>query len=152
METHRIADQLKRSVEGPAWHGPSVMEIVRDITASEAFARPIPAAHSTWEILLHVSAWEREALRTLDGRPYTVLAGEADWPPVSEASGAAWNDVLRAFLQDHERLVSAIRALPDDKLEEAIPGTEFTFYFLLHGVVQHNLYHAGQIAMLKKAL
>jgi len=148
METKRLASQLRRSYEGPAWHGPSLRELLGGVTSEQAAAKPVPGAHSIWELVLHVTAWEREALEAVEGRKYETLAGDKDWPPVDGNWQAALDDLESAA----RGLVTAVRAMPEEKLNESVQGTEYNFYFLLHGVVQHNLYHAGQIALLKRAL
>ncbi len=147
METRRLASQLRRSYEGQAWHGPSLRELLDGVTSEQAAAKPVSGAHSIWELVLHVTAWEREALAVLEGKKYETLAGAKDWPPVSEP----WQTTLDALEAVTHALVTAIRAMPEEKLNESAGGAEYNFYFLLHGVVQHNLYHAGQIAILKRA-
>lgn len=151
-ETSRIADQLSRAFSGEAWHGDSLLEILEGISAAQAAARPVPEAHSIWELVLHITAWDRTVQRRFDG---TVLELEdADnFPEVQDASDAAWQKALGELRQAHQALIDAVRAMPDEKLQEMVPGKEgahYTFYYMLHGVVQHELYHAGQIALLKK--
>jgi uncharacterized damage-inducible protein DinB len=148
METKLLASQLRRSYEGQAWHGPCLRELLEGVTSEQAAAKPISGAHSIWELVLHVTAWERAALAFLEGKKYETLAGEKDWPPVRET----WQAALDALGCASHALVAAIRAIPEEKLNESAGGAEYNFYFLLHGVVQHNLYHAGQIALLKRAL
>jgi uncharacterized damage-inducible protein DinB len=147
-ETRRIAGQLRRSLTGPAWHGPSLLEILSDVSADEASARPLAAAHSIGELVTHVTAWINEAHDRLDG-PVVELHGEADWPPPRD-----WKDDVAALSQSASRLASRIEAMADDdlKLKLRSAGQEYPRYVLLHGVIQHNLYHAGQMALLKKAL
>jgi uncharacterized damage-inducible protein DinB len=151
METKRIASQLRRSYEGEAWHGPSLRELLEDVTAERAAAKPLAGAHSIWELVLHIDAWERAALAVVGGSRFDVLAGDADWPPPRETSAEAWQGALDRLESTTRELVAVIRAMDDARLEELAGGREFNLYFLLHGVVQHNLYHAGQIALLKKA-
>lgn len=150
METKRLADQLRRSYEGEAWHGPALRELLDGVTADRAAAKPISGAHSIWELVLHVEAWEREALLVIGGKTFEMLDGDADWPPVRETTAEAWRAALERLESTTRELVAAIRGMDDAKLNESAGGREFNFYFLLHGVVQHNLYHAGQIALLKK--
>lgn len=150
METKRIADQLRRSYEGKAWHGPSLRELLEGVTAEKAAAKPANGAHSIWELVLHVWSWERAAISFLAGQPYEVLSGDKDWPPVGPVSPEAWRVTLEDLESTTRELVSAIRNMPMDKLNDSAGGAEYSFYFLLHGVVQHNLYHAGQIAILKR--
>ncbi|HLK19342.1 MAG TPA: DinB family protein [Bryobacteraceae bacterium] len=148
METKRLASQLRRSYEGQAWHGPSLQELLRDVTAEQASAKPIPGAHSIFELVLHITAWAREALAVVEGKKYETLKGEADWP----SAGGTWQAALDDLGSVTKGLVAAVREMPDEKLNEPAGGAEYNFYFLLHGLTQHNLYHAGQIAILKRAL
>ena len=151
MEARRLASQMRRSYEGQAWHGPALRELLDGVSAEQAAAKPIPGAHSIWELVLHIEAWVREPLLTLQGKTYVLHAGEDDWPPVRETTPEAWQAAQAQLESTARQLVEAVRATDDAKLNELVGGREYTFYFLLHGVVQHNLYHAGQIALLKKA-
>ena len=150
-EATRIADQLRRAFEGDAWHGDSVFQILEGVTAAQA-ARPIKSGHSIWELVLHIAAWDRAVLRRMGGVAATVSDAE-NFPPVRDASEAAWGKALAEMRRVHEELVAAVAAQPDSRLYEMVPGKQgahYTFYYMLHGVVQHELYHAGQIALLKK--
>jgi uncharacterized damage-inducible protein DinB len=151
-EAERIADQLRRAMQGEAWHGPSLREILAGVTAAQAAARPIAAAHSIWELVNHITAWEGIVLRRMGGEAVKNVSSEIDWPPVGEKSEAAWQQALAALEASNHRLCDAIAKLPDKRLRERVPGKQDSFYGELHGIVQHDLYHAGQIALLKKAL
>ena len=151
-ESTRIADQLRRAFEGEAWHGDPVMEILSGVTAAQAAARPIKGAHSIWELVLHIAAWDGAVMRRLGGAA-VELSGADNFPPVTDAGEAAWRGAVARARLIHEELVAAVAALQDSRLEEMVPGKAeafHTFYYELHGVVQHELYHAGQIALLKK--
>src|SRR5260221_5501868 len=151
-EAARIADQLRRAFEGEAWHGDSVFEILKGVTAAQAAARPIKSAHTIWELVLHIAAWDGAVLRRMGGVAVTLSDAE-NFPPVMDASDGAWRTALAQARQVHEGLVAARAALPDSRLYETVPGKEgahHTFYYRLHGLVQHRLIHAGQIALLKK--
>ncbi|HEX8354971.1 MAG TPA: DinB family protein [Pyrinomonadaceae bacterium] len=151
-EVARIGSQLKRASEGGAWHGPALLELLADVPAAQAASRPLAGAHGIWEIALHVAAWQGFATRALEGEPMpsNLPAGE-DWPPVTDASEGAWRAAVANLREVNKRLRDAVRRLSDEDLEKIVGGREYTVYFLLHGVVQHGLYHAGQIALLKKA-
>lgn len=151
-EAERIAKQLKRAHEGHAWHGPSLKELLGGVTAAEAAARPVEGAHSIWELVLHVEAWERAALRRLGGDPAQIFNTEEDWSSVNASDEGAWNDALRRLSETTVALREAIAKLEDAQLDEPIYPQMSSRYVTLHGVVQHTLYHAGQIALLKKAL
>ena len=151
-EAARIADQLRRAFNGDAWHGDSVLEILKGITPAQASARPLKRAHSIWELVLHIAAWDGAVLRRLGGTALE-LSGQENFPAVTDASDAAWRKTMAEGRRVHEELVKAVAALPDSRLDQMVPGKEgahYTFYYMLHGVVQHEVYHAGQIALLKK--
>ncbi|MFN2493983.1 MAG: DinB family protein [Pyrinomonadaceae bacterium] len=150
-ETERIADQLKRAFEGEAWHGPSVMELVGNITVEQASARPFPSSHSIWEIVLHIAAWERACLRRLHG-DRAQLSADEDWPLVVNAQDGGWQQSKLDLQTAEDELCDAISRLHDSRLDQPIIKRMSTVYVTLHGVVQHSLYHAGQIALLKKII
>jgi uncharacterized damage-inducible protein DinB len=151
-ETARIADQLRRAFDGEAWHGDSVLEILSGVTAAQAAARPIAHAHTIWGLTLHIAAWDDAVLRRMGGAAVELSDAE-NFPRVTDANDAAWSAALAQLRRVHEQLIAAVVAFPDSRLNDIVPGKEgshYTFYYMLHGVVQHELYHAGQIALLKK--
>lgn len=153
-ETDRIRDQFERAFDGHAWHGPPVLAVLEGVTAAQAAAHPIPGAHSIWELTLHIAAWEDACRRRLGGDPAQLTDSE-DWRPITDTSEAAWERTKQELSDTHQRLLNAIAAVDDSRLDQPIvPSVESSssVYVTLHGVVQHDLYHAGQIAMLKKAI
>lgn len=154
-EVDRIRDQFRRAFDGEAWHGPAVLALLEGVTAQQAAAHPIPGAHSIWELTLHIAAWERAILRRLNGDP-AQLSDEEDWRPINDTSDTAWENTKQHLIDTHRELLDAIAKLDESRLNEPIitnASTPFsTVYVTLHGGVQHDLYHAGQIAIVKKAL
>jgi uncharacterized damage-inducible protein DinB len=126
------------------------MELLEDVDAATAAAKPLPKVHSIWELVLHVAVWDGAALRRLGGEKFQPT-GLANFPLVSAATGAAWRKTIAETKRTHEKLVKTVAALPYSRLGDRVPGKRYDFYHMLHGVVQHELYHAGQIAILKKA-
>ena len=145
-----IADQLRRAFEGDAWHGPALLELLDDVDAAMAAAKPLPDVHSIWELVLHIEVWDRAAIVRLQGKQ-TQPEGDLNFPPVVEHTKEAWHAAVTSVERTHDELVKAVEALPESRLFDTIPGKPYDFYHNLHGVVQHELYHAGQIALLKKA-
>jgi uncharacterized damage-inducible protein DinB len=148
-EPTRIADQLRRAFEGDAWHGPALLELLQDVDAATAAAKPLPDVHSIWELVLHIAAWDNAARRRLACEKFQP-EGLANFPRVPKPTEAAWRKAVAHAKRAHETLVKAVAALPESRLRERVPGKKYDFYHMLHGVVQHELYHAGQIAILKK--
>jgi uncharacterized damage-inducible protein DinB len=149
-ERDRILDQLERAFEGDAWHGPSVREALEGVTWQKALLKPIPKAHSIWEIVLHMTAWEDIVRRRLEGES-PKITDEENWPQIRDESAAGWARALDALRAGHARLRSTASSITDDLLDLPPPtGKTSTRYVLLHGIIQHDLYHAGQIAILRK--
>ena len=152
-EVERILDQLKRAYEGEAWHGPSIQQVLEGITAAQARARPLRNTHSIWELVHHIAVWEDVGRRRLEGDPAEVpISSPADWPPAADTSETAWEQAKAALARGHQALVEAIERVADSRLDEPVLTGKSTVYVTLHGVIQHDLYHAGQMALLKKAV
>jgi len=145
-----LAEQLRRAFAGNAWHGPALLELLQDVNAPTAAARPLPGMHSIWELVLHIAAWDAAACRRLAGEKCQPT-GAANFPPVPKPTAAAWRKAVAHARRTHDQLVKTVAALPESSLRDRVPGKRYDFYFMLHGVAQHELYHAGQIAILKKA-
>ncbi len=108
-------------------------------------------AHCIWEIVLHLAAWEKAVRRRLAGE-VVELSKDEDWPPINDTSQMAWKNALTILENGHKQLRETILRLADAQLKDVVPGESYSVYFMLHGVIQHDLYHAGQIALLRKGL
>ena len=150
-ESAGIADQLQRAFYGSAWHGPAVMELLEDVDAAMAVAKPIRNVHSIWELLLHVTVWDAAALTRLGGSKCQPT-GDANFPPVAKGEALEWRRAIADAKLTHDRLVKTVKTLSSERLRDRVPGKRYDFYHMLHGIAQHELYHAGQIAILKKAV
>jgi len=150
-EVERIVDQLSRAFEGEAWHGPSLMKILEDVSASQASSRAFSEAHNIWELVHHIAAWERAGTRRLSGDPAN-LTDDEDWPAVSDTSEIAWQQTKEMLRAVHIEFQNAVSTLDESRLDQLLVSGPATVYGTLHGVIQHTLYHAGQIAILKKAI
>ena len=151
-EIERLETQLRRMLEGEAWHGPSVLEALQDVTPELACFHPVAGAHSIWEIVLHLAGTYRLVLRRIQGND-SPLTSEEDWPSVPPPTASNWQDAIRSLRQLHEELRQAVRAFRPQRLDEPLVASPpYTAYTQFIGITQHDAYHAGQIAMLKKAL
>jgi uncharacterized damage-inducible protein DinB len=151
-ETARLADQIRRAFKGDAWHGDSVLQLLADVDGKTAAARPIKTAHTIWELVLHIAAWD-DAVRRRAGGTRVSLSDQQNFPPVVETSEAAWRKSLEHLKHTHDALVKTVAGFPDSRLGERVPGkkaTYHTYFYMFSGIVQHELYHAGQIALLSK--
>ena len=152
-EATTISAMLKSVAHGPAWHGPSVLEVLADVTADQAASKPISGARSVWETLLHMTAWQDHVMNVVNGADGAGLEGEDDWPPVSARAGDEdWETAKRHFEGTGQEIRELIMHFDDPQMHETVKGRDFPTKVMLHGIVHHNLYHLGQIALLKKAL
>ena len=119
------------------------------MTAEQAAARPLANAHSIWELTLHVAAWEGVMIRRLAGLR-TDEPEEGDFPAVTDASEEAWRLSLTRLDERHRRLIESVATLTDERLREIVPRKDYTVEYMLRGLTSHQIYHAGQIALLKK--
>ena len=149
-EISRLIDQLERAYAGDAWLGMPVRELLSGVDAGSAAAHPIAGAHSIWELVSHITYWLDAAARRLGGEAVDPRHDE-DWPATPQPTAAEWTSTLAALQASHERLLAAVRRLDERALDGPVPGHAYTRYVLLHGVLQHTLYHAGQIGLLKRA-
>ena len=151
-QTVLLADQIRRAFEGEAWHGDALLELLKDVDATAAIAKPIPNAHSIWEILLHIAAWDGAVLRRIAGTTVN-LSDQENFPDIGDSSRAAWKKAVDSVRKTHDELVKAVAAFPDARLTEQVPGKSqayYDYYYMFSGIAQHEVYHTGQIAMLKK--
>jgi uncharacterized damage-inducible protein DinB len=152
-QTARLADQIQRAYYGEAWHGDPIQDILTGVNAEVAAVHPFRNAHSIWEIVLHMAAWDDAVRRRTTGQTVN-LTDKENFPPIPDKGEAAWRAAMDHLKKTHDELVKAVSGFPDDRLQEQVPGKRepyYNYYYMFSGIVQHELYHAGQIVMLKKA-
>jgi uncharacterized damage-inducible protein DinB len=123
------------------------MEALSGVGEEVAKGRRIPDTHTIWELVLHIGAWMRIARERLSATKTRDYTEEENWPAMT----GSWQDAVSMLGREVDELEKAILAFPDARLDDPAPASEpQTFYVLLHGVMQHAAYHAGQIVLLKK--
>lgn len=143
-EINGIIELLKRTFEGPAWHGPSLMEVIEKIDPDMPAETP-GRHHSPVELLNHIIFWREGALKMLRGEEVNA---ELDWKSSTQANGPEWQKMISRLKESQAELITEAGKLPIEKLNENLPGKDFSYYVLLHGVIQHDIYHAGQIKLI----
>ena len=149
-EIQTIIDDLKNIHDGDAWHGLSLKEILSGVTAEQAAAKQMANAHSIWELTMHIAGWEGVFMRRLAGAQINEPE-EGDFPVVTGVSEESWRRTLDRFDETHLSLIESVAALTDERLREIVPGKDYTVGYMLRGLMRHHVYHAGQIALLKKS-
>jgi hypothetical protein len=154
-ECNRIAYQLASTINGEAWYGESLREILAGVTAEQAKVHPVANAHSTWELIVHLEAWVDFAQGAVGGTPippWPAMPKELDWPPVNGTNEQDWQEAVQSFFASHLKIVETIKTFGDERLEATVPGRTYNFYRLFQSTTQHAVYHSGQIALLKKMI
>ncbi len=149
-QVDQIVHELKCAFDGEAWHGPALMELLHGVDAKTAAARPIATAHSIWELVVHLTGWERVITRRLQGENLT-LSDDENFGHITSSGEAAWRQAVENLRSTHANLIQALSSLPEEKLNAPVPGKPYDIRFMLHGASQHAAYHGGQIALLKRA-
>jgi uncharacterized damage-inducible protein DinB len=150
-ERKRVLDLVDRAYKAHAWHGPALLETLAGVTPALAAKHPVRGGHSIWELVEHVASWnEIVAKRLADGKP--AVTPEYNFPPVPKPTPAAWKATLRRLARTQALFRRQVAGFPLAKLGRRRPNTNHTWNVLLHGQIQHMLYHAGQIALLRRAL
>jgi hypothetical protein len=151
-ELHQIANAIDEAITGPVWHGPALRELLEDMTAADAARKPIPSAHSTWEIVLHLASWARIVERRLHASVEIEPTDAEDWPAPAPVSPNAWQEAIQDLRAAYHSLARTVHDLPVEQLGHRVPGKQYAVRTMLRGIVEHASYHGGQIALLTRAI
>lgn len=149
-----LHEQIRKGYSGGPWHGPATAGLLEDLSAAEAAARPVPGAHSIWELVLHMTAWHGEVRRRLHGGTPDIPE-EGDFPEVREVTEAVWQRDLERLDASIDQILDTLSGLAEQDLDRpggSISDPGITHRAMVNGLVQHLAYHSGQIALLRKAL
>jgi len=155
-ESKRMAalyrDVYEGAADGEAWHGPALKPLLKGVSAEMASRTPNVGTHSILQLVLHIAYWEEVVLRRFNGEIVEApLNSPDDWPGNRKLSDSEWQAVLTRLGKSHHAMQKAMDECPDEKLSQRVPKRDHDFYTLLHGIIDHCVYHAGQIALVKKA-
>lgn len=153
-ELDHFADDLWLAWQGESWQGPSLSELLDGVTAEQAARPAIRGAHSIWELVLHIIFWHNVVLRRMAGEVLdsNTIPDEQNFPRIAAADPQAWKRAVDELRDSSRRTADTIRRFDAARLDEIVPGKPYRFRHMLGGVAHHDAYHAGQIALLKKAL
>ena len=154
-ETELIVNVFRQTFLGSAWHGPSLMEVLNGVDKTQARARPIEARHTIWEIVNHCSYWMEAVTGALHDETMPDIVSAEDWPSTGETN-QDWTKAEERLKKAYEELVNSIKGFNKSLFTREVRGSfhgqlyTTTYRKMLHGISDHNTYHAGQIAILKK--
>ena len=147
-QAQKIADSYRAATVKAAWYGPSLAELLARIPPQLATTPPVPGSHSISELLQYLLLWKERIRNTSDSNSLPPWQPEKDWaePPIP------WNELLSRWSLSRDLLEDKIRNFPIDDLAKQVPGRNYPYETMFHGIVEHTIYHSGQIAMVLSML
>ena len=150
-ETSRIIEMLQNTYSRSGWHGASVMEILNKIDAIQAF-QSSSHIHRICELVQHITAWRVFAIKKFEGDANFDVSQHENWKNFENQDDYAWKEILGDLEESQKKLLDVMSRFSDENLNEKVPGKAYSYYTLAHGVIQHDLYHLGEIALLSREL
>ena len=147
-EVKFLRDQIETTYKGDSWHGPNLVNTLKGIDYKQAMKRPIKERHTIWELTDHTVFWIEEVWKAVKNIEATEPDFEHNWPEMG-ATEEEWRQSVARLEAAVNMLLDALAEWRDEQLYEKVPGHDYTFKQMLHGMVHHNLYHAGQINLLR---
>ena len=148
-EISRIIILLQNTYNGAAWHGHSMMKILNKINAEQAFHLS-EHIHRICELVQHITAWRTFAIKRLQGDKHYEVSQSENWKTFNNKDTAAWEEIKSDLAESQKALVNALNKFSDEMLDDEVDGKAYDYYTLIHGVIQHDLFHLGEIALLAR--
>lgn len=150
MDEFRVLqDLLNRVYDGYAWHGPSIMEVLKDFPEQKIGAGLGKSANAI-ALLGHMIAWRTFVIKRLQGDEIFEITEQANFPVIQNPGLEDWKNLVAELKSTQLLLLELIGKLQPGKLQEQVAGRNYTFEVLLHGIIHHDVYHLGQLALIKK--
>ena len=152
-ELQSIIRNLENTLDGTPWYGRPVYAILREIDPSIVYKKPSPNSHSLTELLYHMLTWAEFTLKRLERDHSQDLAAfeKLDGRPI-DPEVHDWDEGLAALIATHQQIIALLQTKDEFFLSETVDYRQYNFRFLLNGLIQHNIYHVGQIAYAVKLL
>lgn len=149
-----LLEVLDQAFDQKGWHGTTLRGALRGMTPEEALWRPASGRHNIWELTVHAAYWKYAVRRRLTGDAAGSFPRKpSNWPAVPDVPDAAeWKQDIRLLESEHRMLREAVRTLPPAELEALSPKGVWTNAQEIHGIAAHDLYHTGQIQLIKKLM
>ncbi len=151
-EFERIARLLEQTFEGRAYYGPSVLDALKDVSVVIAGPQPDGGTHNIWDLVAHLAGELRCARTLLEGSAEPWIEGLTSWPRSAGISAIEWEQAVSALTEANRPMVQSVEKLDESLLDKHLTQVGRTHYTMLHGAIQHNVYHAGPISLLKRQL
>ncbi len=147
-----IIRQLNELETGSQWFDQSFKDKLGSLSDDDAFAKPIPEVHSVAEHVSHMLEWRKECILRFKGLKRELMNSPEDWRGNTELRKVGWNNLKNALYDSRVELVDLFNNQDDQYLEIRFLDTDYNFHYLIEGIIQHDLYHLGQIGVTVKLL
>ena len=153
MEIQSIIRNLENTLDGDPWYGRPVYAVLREVDSSIAYKKPTPGSHSLIDLLYHMLTWAEFTLKRIEKDDINDLDAfeKLDWREI-DPKLHDWDEGLAAFIVAHQQIIALLHTKKDTFLDEIVDYRQYDFRYLVNGLIQHNIYHLGQVAYLKKLL
>jgi uncharacterized damage-inducible protein DinB len=143
---YNIITLLENTFNKEPWHGPSVKSVINGITQQQSLSK-LNNSHSIIELVGHMTSWRTYTAKKLIDDKSFKMTDELNFPSATD-----WQKVLQTLDESQVTLIEAIKKFDEKRLPDIVPSTnhQYSYYTLLHGIIHHDLYHTGQIAIVKK--
>ena len=150
-ECELLLDVVDQGFDRQSWHGPNLRGSIRGVTQRQAVWRPQPQRHNIWEHVLHAAYWKYTIRRRILGekRGAFPIKG-SNWIRPETTSASDWRRSVQLLVRTHQSMRAAIAEVPLRQLHQRLKGAKVTYFHLLSGITAHDVYHAGQIQLLKR--
>lgn len=149
-EIQSIIKTFQNTLSGQPWFGRAVYEILGEVDPTDVFEKPGDKGHSLIELLYHMITWAEFTLSRLEKQEKTTPDFEnLDWRTINP-SVHSWKKGIKEFKDIHWKIIAILESRNDDLLKEMVDDRKYNYRFLLNGLIQHNIYHLGQIAYINK--
>lgn len=147
-----IIRQLNEIQEGSLWFDQCFKDKIGTLSDAEAFTRPTPQVHSVAEHISHILEWRKECLLRFKGQRTDLMNSPDDWKDNMELQKMGWANLKNLLYESTATLINALQNQDDSYLETMFADTDYNFHYIIEGIIQHDLYHLGQIGVTIKLL
>ncbi|MES2798325.1 MAG: DinB family protein [Bacteroidota bacterium] len=151
QEITRILKALEGNINGKPWFGNNLFQQLDGIDSNLATIVPEKLNHSIAEIIHHMMAWRKFVIEKLIGNEaYEVWETDLDWVKIPSHNESEWQNLLAALVENQELLMQTISDKAEELLETKVESRNYNFRLMLNGIIQHDIYHIGQISIVRK--
>ncbi len=154
IEVSVLLEVIDAAYDRKSWHGPNLRSAVRRVSVEQALWRPAPGRHNIWELTVHAAYWKYAVRRRLLGekRGSFAIKGNNWFPPPAKPDRMQWRAAVDLLHEEHRLLRAAIEGIAPSALRRISAGAKTTNLAIIHGAAAHDVYHAGQIQLIKKLM